>query len=68
MEEIKEKFTIKITGTGLVIESMAQGERKSLRFSASEALMLLDILRNEEAKLQKMADKASPIPFKITVV
>ncbi len=68
MEEITEKFTIKITGTGLVIDSMAEGGKKSMSFTASEALMLLDILRNEDQKLQKMAEEASPLPFKITVV
>ncbi len=68
MEEIKEKFTIKITDTGLIIDSMAEGMKTTTSFTASEALMLLDILRNEEQNLQKMAEQASPVPFKITVV
>ncbi|MCP4111081.1 MAG: hypothetical protein GY749_37075 [Desulfobacteraceae bacterium] len=68
MEEIKEKFTIKITDTGLIIDSMAEGMKTTTSFTASEALMLLDILRNEEQNLQKMAEQASPAPFKITVV
>ncbi|MCP4352250.1 MAG: hypothetical protein GY795_42870 [Desulfobacterales bacterium] len=68
MEEMEEKFTIKITDTGLTIDSMAEGMKKTTFFTASEALMLLDILRNEEQNLQKMAEQASPVPFKITVV
>ena len=64
MEGITEKFTIKITDRGIVILS---GEEKSLHFTPVEALMLLDILRNEESKLRKMAEEASPIPIKIQV-
>ena len=64
MEGITEKFTIKITDRGIFILS---GEEKSLHFSPGEALMLLDILRNEESKLRKMAEEASPIPIKIQV-
>jgi hypothetical protein len=36
-----------------------------LHFTAVEALMLLDILKNEEAELKRMAEEASPIPSKI---
>jgi len=64
MEGIKEKFTIKITDTGI---NILNEEEKSMHFSASEALMLLDILRNEEPTLKKMAEDASPIPIKIKV-
>lgn len=53
-----EKFTIEITEIGLVITA-EKGDR--LEFSAVEALMLLDILKNEEAELRKMADAASPL-------
>ena len=62
MEEMIEKFHIEITDTGLGIMS---GEGKELHFKACEALMLLDILRNEEKKLREMADKVSPIPVQI---
>ena len=56
-----EKFTIEITEIGLVI-SGEKGDR--LEFSAGEALMLLDILKNEEVELRKMADEASPLTGK----
>lgn len=65
MEGITERFTIKITDSGIFI--LSGKEEKSLHFSPGEALMLLDILRNEESKLRKMAEEASPIPIKIQV-
>jgi len=58
MIEMEEKFTIAVEEKGLVIVG-ADGSR--IRFTAGEALMLLDILRNEEAGLKKMAQEASPI-------
>ena len=64
MEGVKEKFTIIITDSGMAILS---GEGKSLHFTAGEALMLLDILRNEEPKLKQMAEEARPIPIQIHV-
>jgi hypothetical protein len=64
MEQVKEKFTIKITGRGMIIVT---SQEKSLHFTAGEALMLLDILRNEEATLKEMAEQASPLPIKIQV-
>ena len=62
MEGIREKFTIRVTDSGVVIIS---GEGERLHFTPPEALMLLDILKNEEAELKKMAEDASPIPIKI---
>jgi len=56
-----EKFTIEITKIGLVITGEKGGR---LEFSAGEALMLLDILKNEEVELRKMADEASPLTGK----
>jgi hypothetical protein len=56
---LKEKFTIKITADGLVIEAE---NRVSMAFSAVEALMLLDILKTEEPALRRMAQDASPLP------
>ena len=53
-----EKFTIEVIETGVVVTG-ENGNR--LEFSAIEALMLLDILKNEEAELRKMADAASPM-------
>jgi hypothetical protein len=60
--ETKEKFTIKVTDSGL--EIFCDGE-KALHFTAGEALMLLDILQTEEANLKRMADEASPSPIRI---
>jgi hypothetical protein len=62
MEERKEKFTIQITDTGVVIRS---GVGDILRFTAAEALMLLDILQNEESKLRAVALEASPMAMRI---
>ncbi len=62
MESVTEKFTVKITEAGLTVLGRSG---KRLDFSAGEALMLLDILRNEESKLKKMAEEASPIPIQI---
>ena len=64
MEGIKEKFTIKMKDDGIDIIG---GDGNSLYFTASEALMLLDILRNEEPNLKQMAEKASPMSMKIHV-
>ena len=64
MKGITEKFTIRITDSGLVIIS---GAEMSLHFTAGEALMLLDILKNEEPKLKQMAEEARPIPIQIHV-
>jgi hypothetical protein len=59
-----ERFTIKVTDRGVVVIG-ENGNR--MEFSAGEALMLLDILNNEEAELRKMADAASPMAVKINV-
>ena len=59
-----EKFTIEVTEIGVVVIG-ENGDR--LEFSAIEAPMLLDILKNEEAELRKMADAASPMSAKINV-
>lgn len=60
--KINEKFTIKVTKKGVHI---INPEKQEMHFTASEALMLFDILKNEEENLQIMAEKASPIPIKI---
>ena len=59
-----EKFTIKVTDKGIVVIG-EKGDR--LEFSAGEALMLLDILKNEEVELRKMAEAASSLPVKFNV-
>jgi len=56
---MREKFVIRITGDGVEVGG---GKRRPLIFSASEALMLLDILREEEENLRRIADAASPMP------
>ena len=61
-EKMTEKFVIHMTGEGMEI---ACGKRKPLRFSACEALMLLDILKAEEESLRRIADEASPLPLRI---
>ena len=62
MKKSKEKFTIKVTEKGFVIQS---GEDTRLEFTPAEALMLLDILQNEESTLKRMAEEASPSPMGI---
>ena len=64
MDEFTEKFTIKVTDHGVVITGK---EGNSLEFSAGEALMLLDILKNEESELRKRAEEASPLSVEIKV-
>lgn len=62
--EAKEKYTIKVTEEGLEI---FRGGKRDLHLTASEALMLLDILQNEETNLRQIADKASPAPIRVSV-
>lgn len=64
MEGATERFTIEITESGLAITG---GRGLSLEFTACEALMLLDILTEEEQRLRNMAQEASPAPIKIQV-
>jgi hypothetical protein len=61
-EGTTERFTIEIIEGGLVI---ASGNGVSLKFTAGEALMLLDILTEEQERLRDMARKASPAPINI---
>ncbi len=64
MEKFAEKFTIEVTDHGVVILG-EKGNR--MEFSAGEALMVLDILKNEEVELRKMAEAASPLPLNINL-
>jgi hypothetical protein len=64
MEGIIEKFTIEIKGSDIHITGR-DGQRP--HFTAGEALMLLDILKNEEEKLKRMSGEASPIPTKLNL-
>lgn len=59
-----EKFTIKVTDKG--IEVIGENGNR-MEFSAVEALMLLDILKNEEPELRKMAEAASPLSLNLSV-
>ena len=61
---LMEKFTIKVTDKGVIVIG-EKGDR--LEFSAGEALMLLDILKNEEVELRKKAEAASPLPININI-
>jgi hypothetical protein len=61
MVESTERYSITVGEAGLEIVD-TQG--KGLTFTAAEALMLLDILRNEEEKLRLVAEKASPMPVR----
>ena len=61
-EKIKERFIVQMTDGGMEISS---GKGRRLRFSACDALMLLDILKAEEKNLRKIADEASPLPMRI---
>jgi hypothetical protein len=58
MKGATEKLAIEITESGEVV---LKGQNSLLKLTAGEAIMLLDILRNEEGKLKKMAEEASPL-------
>jgi len=62
MEERIEKYTIEVDDTGHVTISGGEGR---LRFTALEALMVLDILKNEENKLKRLAEEAAPYTLNI---
>jgi len=62
MEESTERYTITVGDGGLEIHS---SDGNIVSFTPTEALMLLDILKNEEEKLRQLADKASPMPVRI---
>jgi hypothetical protein len=64
MKASTERYRITVGEGGLEIQS---SEGKTLSFTAAEALMLLDILKNEEEKLKLLAEQASPLPFRIRV-
>ena len=58
VDERSEKFTIEIDDAGNVTIS---GDERFLRFTAVQALMVLDILKSEEDRLRRLVDEASPI-------
>lgn len=59
-----EKFTIEVTDKAFVV---IDEKRSRMEFTALQALMLLDILKNEESELRKMAESASPVSLNINV-
>ncbi len=67
MENSIEKFEIKIEDRKLVITSIEYDKKKTLHFKPGEALILLDILKNEEKNLKQLALEDSPIPIQINV-
>lgn len=60
--ESRERFTIRISDRGLEIRCHDGGE---VILSATEALMLLDILKDEEPRLTKSAEASSPMPMRM---
>jgi hypothetical protein len=62
MEESTERYTITVGDGGLEIQS---SDGNIVSFTPTEALMLLDILKNEEEKLKLLAEHASPLPIRI---
>ncbi|MBW1804553.1 MAG: hypothetical protein JRJ85_27960 [Deltaproteobacteria bacterium] len=67
MEEIKQKYIIRVTERGLTERGFViqKGDETRLEFTPVEALMLLDILKNEESAIKLMAEKATPLPTRI---
>lgn len=61
MKDGEEKFTIVVSEQGVSI-SDTKGE--GLTLAPMEALMLLDILKAEEARLRESADAQSPLPMR----
>lgn len=62
MTKTTERYSITVGDGGLEIRNT---KGKVLSFTAAEALMLLDILKNEEEKLRLTAEKASPLAVRI---
>ncbi len=62
MPECTERFTIQVSDRGLEIRGR---DGSGVTLSPSEALMLLDILKDEASELARLADEASPLPMRI---
>ena len=62
MKKPRQRYRITVVDGGLEIRPV---KGSSLRFTAAEALMLLDILKNEEKKLKLMAAQASPMSVRM---
>jgi hypothetical protein len=62
MVKTRERYSITVGEAGLEIRNK---EGTELHFTAAEALMLLDILKNEEERLKLAAEKASPMQVRL---
>ena len=62
MARTTERFSVTVGDAGLEIRNT---KGKVLSFTAAEALMLLDILKNEEETLRLAAEKASALAVRI---
>lgn len=61
---IEEKFTVIISDHGLEL-MVKNGNHSTVVFlTASESLMLLDILQEEAVRLREIADQQSPLPIR----
>ena len=63
MQGAREKITIRVSEQGVRI-STDKGE--CLDLTAVEALLVLDILKEEEGRLRSIADSKSPLPFRVS--
>ncbi len=62
--EPKDKFTVKIKEDGVLISGADKnGQPAELWFTSVEALMLIDILQHEKARIRQSANESSPTPF-----
>lgn len=67
MENGIEKLTVTVGLKGLEIRQKDGDDVKTMVFKPVEALMLLDILQNEEENLRRLAMDESPLPFRIEI-
>lgn len=61
---VRERVTIRVVEQGLEIRCHEGGK---VVLTASEALMLLDVLRQEEPELTRLAEEASPLPMRVRI-
>lgn len=64
MNKATEKFSVVFTDRGVLIQDI---RKRTLKLSAGEALMILDILKNEEYSLREKAKADSPFQINISV-
>jgi hypothetical protein len=57
MHDTVETLTVKVNDQGVILE---HADGSILRLSATDALLLLDILEAEQARLKKLIRKKSP--------